>query len=139
MRISLAFVCVSIALAGCASTSGAKTGGGLLPSSSAAKSVIGPLGNGLISANVVAKLDDADRKRALEAEYKALEYSPAGQKVEWRSASGTRSGEVTPAQPYQVGSQNCRSYTHTIYVDRAPQTFRGTACRNNDGSWTPLT
>jgi surface antigen len=99
--------------------------------------VVAGLGNGLVGGNPA--LDPSDRKRALQAEYQALEYSPAGKTVEWKNASGSRSGEVVAAQPYQVGSQNCRQYTHTLRIDGTPQSARGTACRNDDGSWTPLT
>ncbi|RCS23533.1 hypothetical protein DUT91_13290 [Phyllobacterium salinisoli] len=100
--------------------------------------ILGALGNGLIG-TAANRLDPADRKKALEAEYKALEYAPVGRATSWKSASGTPSGEVIAAQPYQVGSQNCRQYTHIFTIDAAPQTVRGTACRNPDGSWTPLT
>jgi len=100
--------------------------------------VLGALGNGLLGTSA-GRLDPADRRKALEAEYKALEYAPVGQATSWKSASGAQSGQVVAAQPYQVGSQNCRQYTHTFTIDGAPQTARGTACRNPDGSWTPLT
>ncbi|EJN01426.1 hypothetical protein [Phyllobacterium sp. YR531] len=129
-----------IALAGCTTTSGGKTDGGTLSrwtggSKQPAKtSVLAALGNGLVGN---ASLEPDDRKRALQAEYQALEYSPAGKVVEWKN-NGSRSGEVVAAQPYQVGSQNCRQYTHTIRIDGTPQSARGTACRNDDGSWTPL-
>jgi surface antigen len=33
---------------------------------------------------------------------------------------------------------NCRQFTHTIYIDGRPQTARGTACRNPDGTWQPV-
>jgi len=33
---------------------------------------------------------------------------------------------------------NCRQFTHTIYIDGKPQTARGTACRNPDGTWQPV-
>lgn len=132
-----------VVLAGCSTTSGGKSEGGALSrwtggSAQPAKTgVLAALGNGLIGNKV--SLEPADRKRALQAEYQALEYSPAGKLVEWKNASGNRSGEVVAAQPYQVGSQNCRQYTHTVRVDGTPQSARGTACRNEDGSWTPLT
>ncbi|MBU2192983.1 MAG: hypothetical protein KJ796_16355, partial [Alphaproteobacteria bacterium] len=73
------------------------------------------------------------------AEYRALEYTPAGDGVEWASASAGVGGEVTAAQPYRVGSQDCRQYTHSVSSGGVKQTARGTACRNPDGSWTPLT
>ena len=45
--------------------------------------------------------------------------------------------EAGPA--YQQAGRNCRSFTHTIYIDGPPQTARGTACRNPDGTWTSVT
>lgn len=142
MKLLIAIPLVAVAvLSGCSTMSGSKAGGpfgGLTGGSKPASTgVLSALGNGLIGNN--ASLDASDRKRALQAEYQALEYSPAGKTVEWKNSSGSRSGEVVAAQPYQVGSQNCRQYTHTVRIDGTPQSARGTACRNEDGSWTPLT
>lgn len=96
------------------------------------------LKGGLVGRVPGLKISSSDRVRALEAEYKALETSPSGQKVSWEGNGGAR-GDVVGAVPYQVGSQNCRQYTHTISVNgAAPQTARGAACRNANGSWTPL-
>jgi surface antigen len=96
------------------------------------------LNGGLISRVAGVKLSGADRSRALEAEYKALEIAPSGQSVAWQG-SGIR-GEVTAAVPYQVGSQNCRQYTQSVAPSGAatPLLARGAACRNRNGSWTPL-
>lgn len=141
MKFHIAIPLVAaLALAGCSTTSGGKSEGGTLSrwtggSKPAKTSVLAALGNGLVGN---ASLDQDDRKRALQAEYQALEYSPAGKVVEWKNSGSSRSGEVVAAQPYQVGSQNCRQYTHTIRIDGTPQSSRGTACRNDDGSWTPL-
>ncbi|MEK1890333.1 MAG: hypothetical protein AAAB35_22780 [Phyllobacterium sp.] len=142
MKLEIAISLLAIALlSGCSTPSGSKSGGGTFTSLTGggkqpASGVLAALGNGLIGN---ASLDASDRKRALQAEYQALEYSPAGKTVEWKNSSGNRSGEVVAAQPYQVGSQNCRQYTHTVRIDGTPQSARGTACRNEDGSWTPLT
>lgn len=97
------------------------------------------LNGGLIGGSVADQLNRADRAKALEAEYRALEYAPGGKAVDWNDPATGLHGEVIAAQPYQVGSQNCRQYTHTIYIGGVPQVARGTACRNQDGSWTPLT
>jgi surface antigen len=60
--------------------------------------------------------------------------------VTWKSDRSAHYGEVMAAQPYRVGSQDCRQYTHTVFSGSgAGATARGTACRNADGSWTPLT
>ncbi|MFK4824079.1 hypothetical protein ACI0FM_04675 [Paenochrobactrum sp. BZR 588] len=100
--------------------------------------VLSELGNGLLGSNAL-KLAGEDRRKALEAEYRALEYSAAGKAVQWKASFASASGEVVAAQAYQVGSQNCRQYTHSFNMDGVPQTVRGTACRNPNGSWTPLT
>lgn len=143
--VSIVPVMLALALAlsacGTAGKGAGGTGLGLLGGGSSAQkpetSLLAPLGNGLLG-NSAGQLDASDRKKALEAEYRALEYSPAGKSVSW-SGSGSNSGDVTAAQAYQVGSQNCRQYSHSFTIGGAQQTSRGTACRNADGSWTPLT
>ncbi|NKC50265.1 hypothetical protein HED63_03250 [Ochrobactrum cytisi] len=140
VSVASMMLAVALALSACGTT-GKGTGPASLGGGSTAQkpetSLLTPLGNGLLG-NSANQLNAADRKKALEAEYRALEYSPAGKAVS-RSGSGSNSGDVTAAQPYQVGSQNCRQYSHSFTVDGSQQTSRGTACRNPDGSWTPLT
>lgn len=136
------FILPLFALTACASLnapkiSGSSTGNALT-SGSVSNAVLAPMGNGILGGSV-AQLAASDRRVAIEAEYKALEYAPKGESVSWKGRSGRASGEVTAAQPYQVGSQNCRQYSHSFSVDGSPQTVRGTACRNDDGSWSPLT
>lgn len=100
--------------------------------------ILNTMGNGLLGRSATS-LSPADRGKALEAEYKALEYTDAGKSVNWSSSQGGSSGSVTPGQPYQVGSQNCRQYSHSFVIGGIPQTARGSACRNANGSWSPLT
>lgn len=92
--------------------------------------------NGGIVGNTQAELSDNDTKRALEAEYRTLEAAPAGQPVVWRGDDAN--GEVMAAAPYQVGTQNCRQYTHRIIASGKQMQARGSACRNDDGSWSLL-
>ena len=68
----------------------------------------------------------------------ALERGPSGAPVSWKNPDSGRYGTVVPGPAYAESGRNCRSYTHTIYIDGRPQTARGTACRNPDGTWTPL-
>lgn len=96
---------------------------------------IGALQGGIVARSGV-KLTDSDRNRALEAEYRALEAAPGGQPVAWQGDGIT--GSVVAAAPYQVGSQNCRQYTHTLTASARNATARGAACRNEDGTWTLL-
>ncbi len=95
------------------------------------------MAGGLIGRTLGGDLERADSQRALEAEYRALEYAASGQPVAWQGG-GRLSGQVVAAPPYRVGSQNCRQYTHTVSQNGTERVGRGTACRNDDGSWTPL-
>jgi surface antigen len=146
MKIRMVLAVASSALlaaCGTASQTGGK--GGLLGATSGqagsgkvAGTIIAAMNGGLVGGTVGAGLSDKEKRSALEAEYRALEYMGSGQKVAWQGVSG-HSGEVVAAQPYRVGSQDCRQYTQTVVIGGAASTARGTACRNADGSWTPLT
>jgi surface antigen len=146
MKIRVALVSVLLAVSGC-TTLGRSPSATVAPQPAAtppssgkiATTVISAMGGGLISGSIGTGLSDPEKRKALEAEYKALEYTTSGQKVTWKSDRSAHYGEVVPAQPYRVGSQDCRQYTHTVFTGAAGATARGTACRNADGSWTPLT
>ncbi|PWJ92841.1 surface antigen [Mesorhizobium loti] len=145
MKIRVALVSALLAVSGCTTLSGkaptvTPTPASTPPSSGkVTTTIISAMGGGLVSGSIGAGLSEAEKRSALEAEYKALEYTTSGQKVTWKGAQASRYGEVVPAQPYRVGSQDCRQYTQTVFTGGAGVTARGTACRNADGSWTPLT
>lgn len=146
MRLRVALVAGLLAGSGC-TTSGLGSGTGIVPSlgggdnsasgGKVATRIINAMDGGLISGSIGNGLSDSDRRKALEAEYRALEYGQGGQTVAWKGEGS--SGEVVAAQPYRVGSQDCRQYSQTVFTTGTPLTARGTACRNADGSWTPLT
>ena len=100
--------------------------------------LVGAAVGGLIGNRIGASLDDQDKQRAYAAEVEALERGPAGAPVAWRNPDSGRYGTIVPGPAYVQSGRNCRSFTHTIYIDGRPQTARGTACRNPDGSWTPI-
>ena len=93
---------------------------------------------GLIGNRIGASLDDEDKERAYAAQMDALDKGQAGAPVSWRNPDSGRYGTVVPGPAYQQAGRNCRSFTHTIYIDGQPQTARGTACRNPDGTWTAI-
>ncbi|RWM99941.1 MAG: hypothetical protein EOR84_08135 [Mesorhizobium sp.] len=146
MKIRVALVSALLAVSGC-TTLGNGPSATLTPQPAAtppgdskiATTVISAMGGGLVSGSIGTGLSDPEKRKALEAEYRALEYTASSQKVTWKSDRSAHHGEVVPAQPYRVGSQDCRQYTHTVFTGAAGATARGTACRNADGSWTPLT
>lgn len=140
----IAPLAVIAGLTGCATSGGSVVP---LPYASAEKQarpaagseqLLAALHGGLLPAASLQHLSRSDRLRALEAEYKALESAPGGLPVEWKSFDGRAAGRVTAATPYQVGQQNCRQYTHTATIDGRSVTGQGAACRDSDGSWTPL-
>ena len=137
----IAVACLTIALASCAMSDGPATPqpasvnvtGGI--PGTAAKGMVanaGVLGNG-----IGAGLDERDHQRAHDAELKALEQGEPGEPVGWRGAAG-RYGTVVPGASYETRGTRCRDYSHTIFVDGKPQTARATACRNPDGTWSPV-
>ncbi|MBX5157229.1 MULTISPECIES: hypothetical protein [unclassified Rhizobium] len=126
---------VAVALTGCTTTKGAASRGIFSSKPSASAAFLTALQGGLAGRSGVS-LSDSDKQRALEAEYRALEGAAVGQPVLWTGEDVT--GKVVAAAPYQVGSQNCRQYTHTLTADGKDTVVRGVACRNNDGSWSPL-
>ena len=134
MKRRMSLIIFPFLLAGCETTG---LGSGVSPKPVPGSS-IGISGGGLIGGKLGETLDRADRTAGYEAEYKALEYSTGGELVAWTGKSGSVSGKVVAAQPYRVGSQDCRQYSHELTVSATVTNARGSACRNNDGSWTLL-
>ena len=97
--------------------------------------VAGAVVGGIVGSEIGKSMDQQDRLLAQQAELAALERGQSGVSTPWRNPDNGRYGEVVPSKPYTRGADNCRDYTHTIYIDSRPQTVRGTACRNPDGTW----
>ncbi len=134
-RNTVTMLMVAGLLAGCNTTAGGPRG--ILSSKpSPSTSYITALQGG-IAGRTGADLSSSDRARALEAEYRALEGAAGGQAIDWKGDDAR--GEVIANAPYQVGTQNCRQYRHTVTVKGKDLVARGAACRNADGTWTPLT
>lgn len=112
------------------------TGGGT--GSRVAGGIAGAVIGGVLGSAIGAALDDDDRQRAYDAQMQALEQGQSGAPVSWRNPDSGRYGNVVPGPAYQQAGATCRQYTHTIYINGRPQTARGTACRNPDGSWQPV-
>jgi surface antigen len=98
----------------------------------------GALIGGLIGNRIGSALDDEDKRRAYAAQMQALDAGPSGAPVAWRNPDSGRYGSIVPGPAYQQSGNTCRQYTHTIYIDGRPQTARGAACRNPDGTWQPV-
>ena len=100
-----------------------------------ATTAIGAVIGGIVGSEIGRSMDRQDRMLAQQAEMAALEAGESGRPRVWRNPDNGRYGEVVPGRPYRRGPEDCRDYTHTIYIDGRPQAMRGTACRNPDGTW----
>ncbi len=105
-------------------------------SGNVAATIAGVVIGGIIGSELGRALDEEDRRRASAAEYEALESGRSGEPREWRNPDSGHYGRIVPQRPYKVGHRDCRDYTHTIYINGEPETMRGRACRNRDGSWS---
>jgi surface antigen len=148
----IALALIGIAISACASNTGPKEVGGTLVGAGTgalvgnavggaagnrvAGTVIGAAVGGMLGNRIGAAMDDEDKRRAYAAQVQALESGPSGAPVAWRNPDSGRYGSVVPGPAYQREGINCRPYTHTIYIDGRPQTARGSACRNPDGTWS---
>src|SRR5262245_25611877 len=103
-----------------------------------AAAVAGGVIGAMIGNRIGAAMDDEDKQRAYAAQIEALEQGPSGAPVAWRNPDSGRYGSIVPGPAYDSQGLKCRQYTHTIYIDGKPQTARGAACRNPDGSWSPV-
>lgn len=115
---------------------GSQIGGGV--GERVAAGVAGAAIGGLIGNRIGAALDDEDRQRAYMAQMDALERGNSGAPVAWENPDSGRRGTIVPGPAYDRSGTKCREFTHTIYIDGRPQIARGAACRNPDGTWTPL-
>jgi surface antigen len=98
--------------------------------------VAGAFIGGVVGSEIGKSMDKQDRILAQQAELAALERGRSGERTAWKNPDNGRYGEVIPLEPYRRGQQDCRDYTHKIFIDGRPQAMRGTACRNPDGTWS---
>ncbi len=130
-----AFLVLAASLAGCAGGTGGGGPGLAGPLQAAVAPPAGAMSNGLVGSEVGTGLADADRNRALRAEYDALEATITGAPVVWQSSSGAAYGEVVAGPLQNIGQYECRYYTHTMYVGGVREAAAGTSCRIPGGAW----
>ncbi|KAB0679936.1 hypothetical protein [Aureimonas leprariae] len=124
--VGVLLVCLS-ALSGCLSGGLGGSDGPAL--SDGAQS----LGDGLVGQIKDVKLRGDAKVKAIDAEFQALQFAPAGKEVDW--SEGKWQGQVMPTQLYRIGSQDCRGFTHIVLEGAKSWKQVGTACRGEDGAW----
>jgi surface antigen len=103
-----------------------------------AATLAGAVVGGIVGNEIGRKLDARDRELARQAEYDAWERGPPNRPVRWRNPDNGRYGEIVAEDYYERGGARCRNFVHKVWIDGRPQTMRGTACRNPDGTWTQV-
>ena len=130
----LTFVAAAtLALSGCQSAGPHLSAGAV----SAYAPPTGAMTGGVVGSQIGLGLAAAERRTALDTEYRALELGRTGAPVAWRGRSGAR-GEVVAGPLYQINDYDCRDYTHTITIAGEVEAARGTACRRPNGNWRPV-
>ena len=93
--------------------------------------VLGAVVGGVVGSEIGRSLDERDRRLAQQAEFDAFERGVSDRPVRWQNPDNGRYGEVVPGPSFRRGPQDCRPYTHTVYISGRPQAMRGTACRKS--------
>ncbi len=95
----------------------------------------GVVAGGYLGNKVGKSLDCQDQQYHYDATQNALETQKVGQTSTWVNPDSGHKGDITPTRTYTSEGQACRDFTQTIYVDGENEEVRGTACRQEDGTW----
>lgn len=109
---------------------GSQIGGG---SGKTAATAIGAVLGALAGREIARSMSEADQQRAATAERTAVARN---EPITWSNPDTGARGSIEPVRTYTNAQGNlCREYTHTVYIEGQPETARGTACREDDGTW----
>ena len=150
-RIAAMFMVVVLA-AGCVTGSGDKQTAGTLLGAGLGGLAGSQIGDGrgqlaavaagaligaVMGSEAGASLDRADKAYIERAQNRA-HSAPVGEPIVWSNPESGNSGTVVATREgaAQTSGRLCREYRHTVYVGGEPQDAYGTACREEDGSWT---
>ena len=80
-------------------------------------------------------MDDSSKSEASSAQYFALQFGRVGAARTW-TGSGNVTGQVNVGPYVKVNNRDCRDFTNVVNVGAKSYTKRGTACREDTGTWT---
>lgn len=109
--------------------------GAAIAKNDVAGAVIGAAIGGVIGNRIGANMDDVSRQRYFAAQSRAFE---TGAPQEWYNDERGDRGRVSAGREYYQSGQACRPYESEVWISGRGETMRGTACRNPDGSWSPV-
>mgnify|MGYP000303298159 CR=1 FL=1 len=87
-------------------------------------------------AGLYLQMSDADIARAGAAMQRLLESQPDGATAEWQGSQSGSSGSLRLVETFQTDrGVFCRRYDETLTLGGETESYRRTACRNEDGRW----
>lgn len=99
----------------------------------------GVLAGGFLGNKVAKSMTCQDQAYHYDTTQNALENQQTGQASTWTNPDTGHSGKVTPTKTYTAADGTpCREFSQTIYVDGKYEEVEGTACRQADGTWKPV-
>lgn len=99
----------------------------------------GVLAGGFLGNKVAKSMTCKDQAYHYDTTQNALENQQTGQASTWTNPDTGHSGKVTPTKTYTAADGTpCREFSQTIYVDGKYEEVEGTACRQADGTWKPV-
>ena len=99
----------------------------------------GVVAGGFLGNQVGKSMDCQDQQYHYDTTQNALETKKVGTASTWKNPDTGHSGEITPTRTYSTAEgQPCRDFKQIIYIDGEEEEINGTACRQDDGSWKPI-
>lgn len=98
----------------------------------------GVVAGGYLGNKLGKSMDCQDQQYHSDTTQNALETQKVGQTSTWTNPDTGHSGDVTPTRTYTSEGQPCRDFTQIIHIDGEDEEINGTACRQDDGSWKPI-
>jgi surface antigen len=99
----------------------------------------GVVAGGFLGNRIGKAMSCQDQEQHYATTQNALENQKTGQTSTWTNPDTGHSGEITPTRTYtSTDGVPCRDFTQTIYVDGQYEQIDGTACRQPDGTWKPV-
>ncbi|HEV7718606.1 MAG TPA: hypothetical protein VGO70_06485 [Arsenicitalea sp.] len=80
-------------------------------------------------------MSSTDQRQASSAQFYALQFGRPGAPRAWAGDSGAV-GSVTVGPYVRVNNLDCRDFTHTVTIKGQSFAHKGTACREQGGTWT---
>ena len=100
-----------------------------------AGTAVGAILGGVVGASIGKNLDCENRSYAVNASYSGFEAGVPNRRYDWRGPRGDAYGYIQVQDYYQDRGARCAHYTQEIWVGGRPETARGYACRQPDGTW----